>query len=79
MSIGKTVAIKLFQDGTGGLGNNIIKGGTIAATDVDTEKPIPLRLEVTEEKELIIQVAGQTAEYTLPKTSPPLIWAATLD
>lgn len=63
----KTVAIKLFQDGTGGLGNNIIQGGTIAATDVDTEKPIPLRLEVTEEKELIIQVASQTAEYTLLK------------
>ena len=36
---GKTVAIKLFKDGYRRLwGNNIIKGGTIAATDVDARE-----------------------------------------
>ncbi|MBC8570615.1 GH32 C-terminal domain-containing protein [Zongyangia hominis] len=63
----KQIKLKMFEDGAGGLGDNIIQDGTVGASDVDFSKNIHVKIAVDADNKLSIEIGGKPVSFELKK------------
>ncbi|MDF9825774.1 fructan beta-fructosidase [Breznakia sp. PF5-3] len=60
------IYIKLFQDGSGGLGDGVIEKCKVLS-GIDTTQPLKTKVTVNDNKELIITINDQKVDYEMKK------------
>lgn len=64
---GGNITIKMFQDGSGALGDGVIPAGTVITSIADNNAPIKVKVSYTETNGLEIWANGVKASYTFAK------------